>query len=192
MGEGQVSIEGELRLLPKPFFLVATQNPLDHEGTYPLPEAQSDRFFFKSLSDHPSERVLEKLLDFDADAAYEQLQVLSSGKTIQTWSKACKHVPLNPSTRQKLLKIVMNSRPQNLSPALAPLVLDSISPRAARDLLSACQVHAALKGRLVANDEDLKRCILPSFRHRLRLSWQAKSSQVNVDEIITDLYKGLL
>ena len=192
MGEGQVSIEGEINTLPKPFLLVATQNPLDHEGTYPLPEAQSDRFFFKSLSHHPSESILDRLLDFDANAAFEQLQVLCSAHQIQSWSQASAQIPLNPRTRQKLLEILMKSRPQNLSPNLATLLTDGLSPRAARELYRACQVHAALKGRLVANDDDLKRCIFPAIRHRLRLSWQAKSSQVDVDELVSELCKGIL
>lgn len=192
MGEGQVSIDGELKVLPKPFLVVATQNPIDHEGTYPLPEAQADRFFFKCLSDHPSESTLDQLLDFDADAAFKQLKVLCSADQIQTWSRASAQIPLSPQTRQKLLEILMRSRPANLKPNLAPLITDGLSPRAARELYRACQVHAALKGRLVANDDDLKRCIYPAVRHRLRLSWQAKSSQINVDDLVYDLCKGIL
>lgn len=192
MGEGQVSIDGELRVLPSPFFLVATQNPLDHEGTYPLPEAQADRFFFKSLSDHPSESVLDQLLDFDALSAFEKLQAFTSAEKINAWYWASTQIPLSPQTRQKLLQILMKTRAQNLGAHLRPLIQDALSPRAARELYKACQVHAALNGRLVANDDDLKRCLFPSIRHRLRLSWQAKSSQLNVDEIIEEICKGIL
>ena len=187
MGERQVSIEGERYELPETFMVVATQNPLDHEGTYPLPEAQSDRFFFKSLTPHPSKDTLDRLLNFDALTALKQQNVLFNAEQLKRWSRASVAVPLTPRARARLLKIVIHSRPKQAPKELAPLIEDGLSPRAARDLYRATQIHAALQGRLAANLEDLERCIAPSLRHRLRLTWAARSGGVSADEVLSSL-----
>ena len=189
MGEKQVTIEGEVKTLPKTFMVVATQNPLDHEGTYPLPEAQADRFFFKILTDHPKLETLDQLLHFNAETALEELSPQLSAMELQRWSEAITHIPLTETARKKLLAIIVHSRPQEAPKELAPYFTDGLSPRAARDLYKACQVHAALQGRLVANLYDLERCMYSSLRHRLRLTWEAKTNHIGTDEILSQLYK---
>jgi MoxR-like ATPase len=188
MGEGQVSVEGELRALPRPFMVVATQNPLDHEGTYPLPEAQADRFFFKSLTPHPDAEVLDQLLSFNADQALNDLEVHSSANELNAWSELSKKIPLSPKARSTLLSLLISSRPQRAPSSIAHLLSDGLSPRAGRDLYRAAQARAALEGRIVANESDLKRCFLPALRHRLRLSWEAKAQHVDPDNVLSDLF----
>ena len=187
MGERQVSIEGVRYELPATFMVVATQNPLDHEGTYPLPEAQSDRFFFKTLSPHPNRETLDRLLDFDAQSALQDQKPLFGHEQLKNWTLASSQIPLSPEARSRLLNLMIKSRPEHAPAELAPLIADGLSPRAARDLYRAAQVHAALQGRLAANMEDLERCLGPSLRHRLRLSWSARSSGVSADEVLNAL-----
>lgn len=190
MGERQVTIDGQVRRLPNTFMVVATQNPLDHEGTYPLPEAQSDRFFFKTLTPHPDEHTLNRLLDFRADLALDHLQVMNDPQRLDLWSELSSYIPLTKHTRKRILDLILLTRPSNLPEPLRGLIGDGLSPRAARDLYRACQVNAAIHGRLVANDADLERCILPALRHRLRLTWEARSSQVQSDELIIELLRA--
>ena len=189
MGERQISAEGEMRALPRPFMVIATQNPLDHEGTYPLPEAQADRFFFKSLTPHPDASTLDQLLSFDADQALARLHALSSSTELDTWSAVSAKLPLSPGARETLVALLISSRPQHAPSTIAPLISDGLSPRAGRDLYRAAQAHAALKGRLVANEDDLERCYLAALRHRLRLSWEARAQRINPDEILTELFE---
>ena len=190
MGEGQVSIEGKRRHLPKPFIVVATQNPLDHEGTYPLPEAQADRFFFKTLTPHPNKETLEGLLDFNPQEALKELTPLTDAQQLKMWSQASAQIPLSPRVRSRLLKIIIGSRPNEAPASVSKELADGLSPRAARDLYRATQIHAALYGRLVANMEDLERCVMPSLRHRLRLHWAARSSGVRPDDVIAELLRA--
>ena len=188
MGERQVSVEGTLRPLPRPFMVVATQNPLDHEGTYPLPEAQADRFFFKSLTPHPESDILDRLLSFDADQALEVLRAKISDDELTSWSQLSMKIPLSPAARSILVTLLISSRPQSAPTQLSPLLSDGLSPRAGRDLYRAAQVRAALDGRLVAHEGDLERCYLPALRHRLRLSWEAKAQRVDPDEVLRELF----
>ena len=188
MGERQVSIDGETRALPRPFIVVATQNPLDHEGTYPLPEAQADRFFFKSLTPHPNRDTLDALLSFDASRALEQLPKLASAEQLSEWSALSARIPLSPAARSRLVRHLISSRPAEAPADVAPLIADGLSPRAGRDLYRAAQVYAALDGRLVADEGDLERCYLPALRHRLRLSWEARAQRVQPDEVLRALW----
>jgi MoxR-like ATPase len=190
MGERQVTIDGGLRPLSDTFIVVATQNPLDHEGTYPLPEAQSDRFFFKTLTPHPSRETLNELLDFRADEALHQLKSLSSSSQLTLWSELSALIPIHQRTRQRILDLIILTRPDHHPKELHPYIADGLSPRAARDLYRACQVHAGLMGRLVANDTDFERCVYPALRHRLRLTWEARSSSINADELIAKLLQA--
>lgn len=184
MGERQVSIEGREHSLPRPFMLVATQNPLDHEGTYPLPEAQLDRFFFKSLTPHPDEETLRRLLGFDADQKLTQLEEMISPDKWIEWDQLTQRIPLTNEAREAIVQLLIRSRPSEAAPSISAFILDGLSPRAGRDLFRATQIHATLQGRLVAHKADLERCLLPALRHRLRLSWEAKAQRVNADEVI--------
>ena len=190
MGERQISVEGELIALPRPFMVVATQNPLDHEGTYPLPEAQADRFFFKSLTPHPSAETLDALLSFDARGALGALEALTHPEALLRWSKLITYIPLSPRARSELIALTLLSRPEEAPTALKPLLADGLSPRAARDLYRAAQTHAALSGRVVADERDLARCLAPALRHRLRLSWEARATHVAPDELLIDLARA--
>ena len=194
MGERQISVDGVLHPLPRPFLLVATQNPLDHEGTYPLPEAQLDRFFFKSMTPHPSPDIIDQLLGFNADQALANLKPMVGAEELLHWSSLTQKLSLTREARSHIVQLIVNSRPQEAADELRPLISDGLSPRAGRDLFRAAQIHAALNGKLIATEDDVRRCLLPCLRHRLRLSWEARSQRVRPEEIIQSLARqqGLL
>ena len=185
MAERQVSLEGETYPLPDPFIVLATQNPIEIEGTYPLPEAQADRFLFKLKIDHPSADALSQILDLNPQDSLETVRPHLSQEDL-VWARQMVHsIQVSPSLKQHVIDLVLLTRP---SQKHADLYLeDGISPRGAQSLLLAMKARAFLKGRLYTNEEDLTWCIFPSFRHRLRLQWQAKAQGIYADKIIQNL-----
>ncbi len=183
MGERQVSIEKKTHILPQPFMVFATQNPLDSEGTYPLPDAQLDRFFFKIILNSPSEQELLQILSLSLQPDLNQLKALLTADQIKQWFEYAPHIVVPQRILQQIAKLVILSRPHASS-----VIQGGISPRGAQYFLSAMKSRACLYGRTQVNDEDFDFCLLPSLRHRIKLKWEAQSSGIHTDELLKKIY----
>ena len=194
MQEHQVSIGGDTLPLPDPFLVLATQNPIEHEGTYPLPEAQLDRFMLKVLVDYPDhddERmILARSLDGEAMA---EIDVVTGPAEIALLRDAVAAVELNDSLREYVVRLIEATRdPASFQmPALAPLIEFGASPRAGVFLARATQAYAFVNGRDYAVPDDIKSLAPDVLRHRLVTTYEAEAQGVNVEQIVTQLLAGV-
>ncbi|HEX5165418.1 MAG TPA: MoxR family ATPase [Thermomicrobiales bacterium] len=190
MEERQVTLEGDRHRLPDLFMVVATQNPIEYEGTYPLPEAQLDRFFFKLLVDHPDAEVEQAILaryhhGFDArqlDAL--QLEPVIDEPTLASLRAGWQAVAVEPGVMTYITSIIRATR------ASADVLLGA-SPRAGIALLLGSKVLAALSGREYVLPDDVKRLALPVLRHRILLKPEAELEALTPDQVIQRLLAGV-
>lgn len=191
MQEGHVTIAGESRPLKKPFFVLATQNPLEMEGTYPLPEAQLDRFFFQILVRYPSEEELDRILLAPADGApdLEGRDSLMGAAELLRMQAFASQLPAADSVRRNLVRFILATHPeQEAAPEVVRrYVRCGASPRAARACLAAARIVAALDGRYHVSEEDFARVLLPALRHRLILRYDARADGVDADKILLQI-----
>jgi MoxR-like ATPase len=187
MQERQVTIGGETLPLPEPFLVLATQNPIEHEGTYPLPEAQVDRFMFKLVVSYPERReerlVLDRMTGADEPAARH---VVDAPKLLRA-RRAVHDIYADDRVKEYVLDLIAATRePAGAGLAdLAPLVEYGASPRAGIFLLRAAKAHAALQGRGYVIPEDIKTLALDVLRHRVILTYRADAEGVGPDQVLT-------
>jgi len=183
MGDRQVTVDGETRVLPRPFFTLATQNPVESEGTYPLPEAQLDRFLMKVLVEHPPEAVEVTLLEhylagFDAsDLDRVGLQTIATADEVEAMRQVARRVRVDPQILAYIAKIVGRTRSH-------PSVDLGASPRASIALLLCAQVEAASEGRTYVVPDDVKALAHAVLRHRFLLQPDAELEGVTPDAIV--------
>lgn len=189
MQEKQVTIGGERHVLPAPFFVLATQNPIEQEGTYTLPEAQQDRFMFKVFVKYPSyeeEFQIAATTTSDLDAEVEQVL---SGEDILRLQELVRRVPVPSHLIHFALRIVRATRV--LEDGCPEFVKDAISwgagPRGVQNLLLGAKARAVLEGRTYTNTDDLRAVAKPVLRHRVITNFNAESSGVTSDDIIDRL-----
>ena len=185
MQERQVTIAGQTHFVPEPFLVMATQNPIETEGTYPLPEAQVDRFMMKVLVDYPSEdeefviaqRVTGPRIDVNPVATTDQLAALQ---------RQCEQVYVDPSLVQYAVKLVSATRsPTSVGlKELAPLLSYGASPRATIGLIQGAKALAMMRGRTYALPEDMSDLVPDVLRHRLVLSYEALSEGLSADHAV--------
>ena len=193
MQERQVSIGGESLPLPDPFLVLATQNPIEHEGTYPLPEAQLDRFMLKVVVGYPdrdSEReILERALE-DGDA---DIKPVTNREEIVALRAAVARVDLNERLREYIVRLMEATRePARYQLAgLEPLIEFGASPRASVFLARAAQAFAFIDGRDYALPDDVKTLAADVLRHRLVVTYEAEAQGVNVEQIVERLLDGV-
>jgi MoxR-like ATPase len=187
MQEHTVTSDGVSHLLPEPFFVLATQNPLEQEGTYPLPEAQLDRFFFKLIVEFPKLAELESIVDMTiTQGDTEKAEPVVSGEDILLMREAARGVPVAASVKQYLLKAVMFTQPTEAgSPAeVKTYVRYGASPRAAQAMLMAAKVRALMEGRYNVSFDDIRAIAYPVLRHRLALNFEGIASGWTTERII--------
>lgn len=189
MQERSVTAAGNNYKLPAPFFVLATQNPIEQEGTYPLPEAQLDRFMFNIWVDYPS--FIEELAIVKATTtdAVTQVNKVISGEEILRFQTLIRQLPVADNVLEYAVKLVGKTR---LNSDLAPqLTKDFLSwgagPRASQYLIIGAKCHAALKGKYAPDIEDVKAVALPILRHRLVRNYKAEAEGYSMDKIITEL-----
>ena len=185
MQERQITIAGETHTLPTPFLVMATQNPIETEGTYPLPEAQVDRFMMKVLVDYPSDeeefviaqRVTGPRIDVNPVATMDQLATLQ---------RQCAQVYVDPSLVQYAVRLVSATRaPASIGlKELAPLLSYGASPRATIGLIQGAKALAMMRGRTYALPEDMSDLVPDVLRHRLVLSYEALSEGLAADQVV--------
>ena len=192
MQEGNVTVGGETRPLEQPFFVLATQNPLEMEGTYPLPEAQLDRFFFKLKVPYPSEEQFETILDRTTDRARPEVAPVFGREELLAMSALARQVPVAPTLRSRVVQLIMATHPETLhaSEEVKRYVRYGASPRAGQACILAAKIRALLAGRYHVASEDLLTGALPVLRHRVMLSFEAQADGLDADALLGRVLEG--
>jgi MoxR-like ATPase len=192
MQERQVTIAGTSHKVPDPFLVMATQNPIETEGTYPLPEAQVDRFMMKVLVDYPSEEE-EFVIAQRVTGAAVQVAAVASMSQLAELQQECRKVYVDPSLMQYAVKLVSATRrPAKYSlPDLARYVTFGASPRATIGLIEGARALAYMRGRAYALPEDMTGLVADVMRHRLVLSYEALADGLNPDQIVQQVMKKI-
>ena len=192
MQEKRVTIAGTNYQLPKPFHVLATQNPIDQEGTYPLPEAQLDRFLMNITISYPDLNSERKILELSTDnLEKEPSNVISSIELLEMQS-IIKQMPVGESLIKYILEIITNSRPETSKiKSVKENVLWGPSPRASLALLSASRAKAFLDNRYSPSIFDIQSLIKPILIHRMNLNISAKSEGINIDNILSDIIDNI-
>ncbi|MTI95268.1 MAG: MoxR family ATPase [Firmicutes bacterium] len=189
MQERSVTVFGKSWDLPRPFFVIATQNPLEMEGTYPLPEAQLDRFLFKVLVDYPSLSDLREIVLRTTGSQQPQVTPLMSGEDILTFNAFAREVPIAETVLEFALKVLLATHPGN--PEATPLVQTYVqvgaSPRGIQSIILAAKVAAIMAGRYNVSFNDIERVALPALRHRLVLNFEAYGEGVTGDQVVAEI-----
>jgi MoxR-like ATPase len=189
MQEGTVTVAGERYQLQKPFFVLATQNPIEQEGTYPLPEAQLDRFLFKLIVGYSGRAELSTIVDRTTRGIQQQAEKVMDGTEILKWQKLVREVMIAPHVQDYLVRLTLATHPEG------PFATDitnqylrwGSSPRGAQTLALASKVRALLDGRFNVSFEDLRRVYLPTMRHRVILNFEAQAEGMTTDDVLLEL-----
>ena len=186
MQERQVTIGGETHHLPKPFLVMATQNPLEQEGTYPLPEAQTDRFLFKILVDYPSEQEERTMMERWGQLSMQpKLGAVSSGEELLSMRNKVDAVHLSPPLQAYMLALVRATREAAAAAGNGGKVLSyGASPRASLALVQASRALAWLHGMDHATPEVVQNVFLDALRHRVGLTYEAEAEETTTDQIL--------
>ncbi|HHU77489.1 MAG: AAA family ATPase [Caldicoprobacterales bacterium] len=192
MQEHTVTVAGVTRELPQPYFVLATQNPLEQEGTYPLPEAQLDRFLFKLLLDLPSLDELHAIVDLTTGTEQDRAEKAADAGCILEMRQLAARVPLARPVQDYALRLVMNTHPHlDSSPETTRrLVRYGSSPRGAQALIQAAKVRALIEGRYNVSFEDIRNIACPALRHRIFLNYQAVAEGMTPDSVIRDIIQA--
>lgn len=182
MQEHTVTVGNDSHALEEPFFVLATQNPIENEGTYPLPEAQLDRFMFKILVKFPTKEELKGIVNLTEGAQSAAIEKCMDGEGLLAARALVNQIPIADAVMEYLLDIVMATHEPN------PLIREGASPRAAQALIRGARAKAFLEGRFNVSFRDVEEVAYPVLRHRLIPSFDAISQGVSEDEII----KGIL
>lgn len=188
MQEHQVTVGGEKHALREPFFVLATQNPIEQEGTYPLPEAQLDRFMFHVRVDYPTaSEELEIVKRTTADLETTITPTLSSDE-IQSLAKVVRKVPVADHIAEYAISLARMSRGEADAPEFVrEYVLWGAGPRASQYLVLGAKARAVLKGRYYVSQEDIRAVALPVLRHRLKTNFSADAEGITADDIVNKL-----
>jgi MoxR-like ATPase len=186
MQEHSVTVAGTTHRLTEPFFVMATQNPLEMEGTYPLPEAQLDRFFCKLLVKYPKLSELETILDRTTEAVNPKAQAVLSGERIVEMSQLARQIPIAPEVRRYGLAIVLATHPDHelAGDVTRRFVRYGASPRGAQALILGAKIRAILDSRYHVAKEDLRQMAPCVLRHRLILNFEGQAEGVSTDTVV--------
>ena len=186
MAEGTVTAGGETRRLPSPFLVLATQNPLEMEGTYPLPEAQLDRFLFKIQVDFPAEDELMTILDRTTGLSAHAAEPVLDGPRILEMRELVRAIPVTESLTRFVVRVLRATHPEDgRAPDLVRrYVRFGASPRGAQAMLLASRIRCCLHGRLTPSVEDVKAVALQALRHRVILNFEGEAEGIAVDDCL--------
>ncbi len=191
MQEREVSIGQETYALPDPFFVIATQNPIEQEGTYPLPEAQLDRFMFNIKVDYPNLEEEEQILTVTTSGEKADVRKVLSAKSIQYLQKQINQIEVAPIIITYVARLVRATRPVDSgSPAFVKELIDwGAGPRAGQYLIHGARAAAAMDGRPAISFDDVRKVAIPVLRHRISPNFQAQAEGFDSDSIIERLIK---
>jgi MoxR-like ATPase len=175
--------------LEQPFLVLATQNPLEMEGTYPLPEAQLDRFFFKLRVGYPAEEAMHQILDRTTQEADTTVSRVVDGAEILEMRRIARAVPIARPVQEYAVRLTLGTHPQSpyATPLIAKYVRYGASPRAAQALVLGGKIHALMRGEAYVSEADIRAVALPALRHRVLLSFEGDVERIDPDALISEL-----
>lgn len=193
MQEKSVTAGGEIRKLAEPFFVLATQNPIDQEGTYPLPEAQLDRFFFKLVVGYPSAGELTEVLTRTTEGARSDVNKVLDRDALITLQKLVRQVPVASHVKDYAVRLVLASHPKTETAAAISnqYLRFGSSPRGGQCLLLAGKVRALTQGRFNVSFDDIEAVATATLRHRLILNFEAEAEGITTDQVIAQILKDV-
>jgi MoxR-like ATPase len=197
MEEKQVTVFGESHTLESPFMVLATQNPIELEGTYPLPEAQLDRFFFKLLVVSPSPDQLREILKRTTGTeigACAKVLPDDDGQLVNEMKRLLRQVMIAPPIEDYVVRVVYATQPHGehdgaANASVQQFIRFGSSPRGAQSIILGAKGHALTEGRVHVSYEDVEKVILPALRHRIILNFQAEAENVSADQILAEVVK---
>lgn len=193
MQEHTVTVGRNTYDLPQPYVVLATQNPIENEGTYPLPEAQLDRFLFKLLVDFPTLSELKEIMTLTVEKQREEPQKVLDAVELQKMKQAVREVPVAEAVEEYALKLVLGTHPESewASERIKQYVTAGASPRAAQAILLTAKAKALLSGRFNVSFDDIDFVAPAALRHRVALNFEALTENVTVDELLRGLQEEL-
>jgi len=193
MQEHQVTAGGELRKLVEPFFVMATQNPIDQEGTYPLPEAQLDRFFFKIIVGYPTADELSQVLSRTTTGARSDVERVLTREALLELMKLVREVPVASHVKDYAVRLVLatHTKTDTASPIASQYLRFGSSPRGGQTLLLAGKVRALTDGRFNVSYDDIEAVAASALRHRLILNFEAEAEGITTDHIIGQILRDV-
>jgi len=192
MQEKQITIGGKVYRLEEPFFVLATQNPIEMEGTYPLPEAQLDRFFFKLKVKYPSAQDLKRILDLTEENEFKVRKVLSRDDIAQT-RRVLREILVSDELKNYVIRLVLATHPDSKYEveSVRKFVRYGSSPRGAQTIVLGAKVLALSSGRYNVSFEDIKQVAYPALRHRILLNFHGEAEKIDTDTIIEDIMQKI-
>jgi MoxR-like ATPase len=189
MQEGTVTVAGTVRALPRPFFVLATQNPIEQEGTYLLPEAQMDRFFFRVDVPFPDAGTLERIVAQTTGLRTDRAPQCLSPDDLLDAQAIVRALPVSPDVVQAVSRLVVSTQPSRPESGaeVRKYVRFGVSPRGAQTLVLAAKAQAMLSGRVHVAPEDIRVVLLPALRHRLQLNFEGVADGVDRDALLLRL-----
>ena len=188
MQERKVTVAGYDHALPAPFHVLATQNPIEQEGTYPLPEAQLDRFFLQVNVDYPSVEAERRMMIATTTGAEEKPRRVLDGPALSAMHALVRRMPIGDQLIDLILRLVRAGRPETAAvPGLGQQIAWGPGPRASQTLMLAVRVRALLGGRLAPSVEDVLALARPVLRHRMAVSFAARAEGITVDDVVERL-----
>jgi MoxR-like ATPase len=193
MQEKSVTVGGQTYKLDQPFFVMATQNPIEQEGTYPLPEAQVDRFFFKLEVGYSSREDLAEILNRTTAGAQPKIEQVLDAPTILEHQKLVRHVIVAPHVQDYAVRLVLATHPQGqfATPQVNQFFRVGASPRAAQALILAGKVSALLDGRANVSVDDIRKAVLPAMRHRCLLNFEGEAEGMRTDTVLQNVIETM-
>ena len=189
MQEGRVTTGGETHQLPQPFFVLSTQNPMEMEGTYPLPEAQLDRFMFKIQVPFPSLESLVEISKRTTGFDSVDLAKKMSGKELINFQEVLTHVPVADPVTSYAAQLILATHPDTpgANEKIKRYVSYGASPRGLQSLIRGARVHAVLSGRSAVSVDDVRRVAKVALRHRIILNFEGEAESISVDSLIDEI-----
>ncbi len=186
MQEHKVTVANKTYKLQEPFFVLATQNPIEQDGTYPLPEAQMDRFMFKLVMQFPTISELKDIVNMTQITLDETANAVVDGKTILEMRELAKAVPCADDVLNFAMNLVSQSHPElsNASSVAKKYIKYGVSPRAGQALITAAKVRALINGMYNVSIEDIEALAYPVLRHRIKINYTAINEHLSVDDVI--------
>lgn len=193
MQEHSVTAGGEIRRLEEPFFVLATQNPIDQEGTYPLPEAQLDRFFFKLLVTYPTAADLTEVLTRTTENRRMEISKIIDKDQMIALQNLVRQVPVASHVKDYAVRLVMATHPKTETavPITDQYLRFGSSPRGGQGLILAAKVRALTQGRFNVSFDDIQAVVMPTLRHRLILNFEAEAEGITTDHVIAQVLKDV-
>ena len=193
MQEGTITVAGTRFELKKPFFVMATQNPIEQEGTYPLPEAQLDRFFFKLIVGYSSREELATIVERTTRGITVVPEKVMDGSEILRWQQLIREVILAEHVQDYIVRLVLATHPEGAFslPVTNQYLRWGASPRGAQAMALAAKIRALLEGRYNVSFEDVRRVYLPAMRHRVIPNFEAQAEGIDTDHVLLEILEKL-